>query len=396
MSTELLHRLICAVSVVGVLASTAWAQTGKPQWNQKMEALSATLSDMLPEIVATKTTPEGKKKLEQGAKKLSNLVHALAVQPGGMSILPPDADPTLGFIRDSFERELKRASGALARGNTDYGRALLRNTMQYCIACHSRNDLGPQFPSLKINPNLEKLSAFEKAEILGALRQFDASLVQYEGAISDATFVKKRQLDWIRAVNQALAISVRVKRDPERALKLVSETLTAPIPEYYAKNLRAWKVSLEEWKQEMAKGQPALSDAAALMNEARRLFTKASSTQKYPMDHAGDIYFLRASAVLHQLLRVAPTGSDSSEALYLLGRSYEVMADPTLWPMHETYYESCVRSAPHTARALECYTAYEESIFFGYSGSGGFSLPEVVQGQLADLKKLAVPKTSKP
>jgi len=61
-------------------------------------------------------------------------------------------------------------------------------------------------------------------------------------------------------------------------------------------------------------------------------------------------------------------------------------------PWHEVYYETCVRQKPHTSLAKSCYAAYESSIHFGYSGSGGFTLPEDVQASLNELKALAAKK----
>ena len=61
--------------------------------------------------------------------------------------------------------------------------------------------------------------------------------------------------------------------------------------------------------------------------------------------------------------------------------------------LHELYYEACVRRAPHTTTSAECFRRFEESIYFGYSGSGGVSLPDDVRKNLAELRDLSAPET---
>ena len=53
------------------------------------------------------------------------------------------------------------------------------------------------------------------------------------------------------------------------------------------------------------------------------------------------------------------------------------------------YYEACIRNAPHTEVSGKCYKKYEANVNFGYTGSGGTSIPEDLQTLLKELKKLA-------
>jgi len=41
---------------------------------------------------------------------------------------------------------------------------------------------------------------------------------------------------------------------------------------------------------------------------------------------------------------------------------------------------------------VDCYRRYEQSIFFGYTGSAGTGLPEDVRNKLKELKNLADPE----
>lgn len=185
----------------------------KASWPGKMQSLAETMSELLPELVSRKANVEI---IEKDAKKLSELSHSL--QPGlksGKIVPPQDADPSLQIIAGKFSEETKYAYRAIHAGNVDYGKNILRGVTSYCIACHTRHDKGPEFPTFPLNPKADQLAPEEKAELFVATRQFDKGLEAFEGLIKDNSFAKQRPFEWERAVRNALAISVRVKNDPK-------------------------------------------------------------------------------------------------------------------------------------------------------------------------------------
>src|SRR5688572_26200192 len=95
--------------VIGFSTSPAWGKLRK--WNQKMQELGKTFTEVLPETVPSRPlTPESKRKLEKGAKKLMELAHTINMGGGTTgNALPPEADPTIGFVSSMFEREVKHA-----------------------------------------------------------------------------------------------------------------------------------------------------------------------------------------------------------------------------------------------------------------------------------------------
>ena len=54
------------------------------------------------------------------------------------------------------------------------------------------------------------------------------------------------------------------------------------------------------------------------------------------------------------------------------------------------YFESCVRSSPHSELAEKCYQRFEQNVYFGYTGSSGTHLPEKVKDQLLALWAQAI------
>jgi len=370
--------------------STAWGKLRK--WNQKMQELGKTFSELLPETVASRpVTPEGRRKLERGAKKLTELAHTINMGAGTTgNALPPEADPTIGFVSSMFEREVKHAYHAIKGGNVEYGRSVLRHIAGYCITCHTRHDKGPEFPTISMPAGSSRLSRIERAELLAATRQFDAALDEFEAIATDPKTASNRQLEWGRAMRHAFTLTARVKQDPDRALKLMEKVSKLPeIPAFYKEDIAGWKASVEQWKKEMPK---KFDSDEALFKEAQRLNEAGKLNQTWAFDHSADVYYLRSSLLVHDLLTRFPQSKYTSEALYLAGNAYDVLEARLASPLPDMYYESCIRSNPHSEIAQRCFSRYEQNVHFGWTGSGGFAIPDDVAALLKELGALAGPK----
>jgi peptidyl-tRNA hydrolase len=382
-------RLALAV-LLSVLPNALWADT--PNWQGKMKSLGDTVSELLPELVSNKGNPET---IEKGAKALSELSHDLKVGHHKQKLVPPaDNDPTIGFLAEQFSDQTRRAYSAIKQGQVEYGKDLLRSVTSYCITCHSRNDSGPAFSAVPTTEKVNGLSKEEKAALYVALRQFDKGLAEYRQLISDQELIKNRPFDWERNLRQALAIAVRVKHDPKLSSEIIASALQSPeLPVFQRTKLSQWQKAVEAWKKE-----PTLkvNTEVGLTLEMRRLFREANSGQQRMLDdHSAEIQFLRASTAAHEVLRVARDPKTVAEALMVAGKSYESLVNPLFWPMHEFFYEACVRQLPHSDLAQACYSSYVKSVYFGYTGSAGTSIPEDVRQLLSRLGKLAGPKQPK-
>ena len=356
------------------------------KWNQKMQELSKVLEAILPEILSAKTGAS--KNLEKNVKRLTELAHhTKPLEVGQTKSLAPDADPSLAMFSNLFERETKRAYAALKNGSPEYAKMILRTTTTYCISCHTRTDSGPDFPLVSLPKSADKFPAFEKAQWFAATRQFDPALNEFSKVLSDPKIANGRQIEWQRAAKQSLAIAIRIKHDPDRALGLVDSALKAEsVPVFFKEQLAAWKASIIGWKAEPAK---TLKTDQDFYNELKRLVAAAKAQQRFPADHAADVTYLRASAVGHDLLALDPKGKFAAEAMLWVGTAYEILGDPVLWPLHEMYFEACIRQAPHTAIAGECFSRYETAVYFGYSGSGGVNIPGDAEKLIAELRTLS-------
>ncbi len=367
------------------------------QWRGRMQELYKVLAELVVDVSSDTRFNDiaNRKRIEANAKKLSDLAHSVnlagaadhAEETKALSQLGI-TDPSLKFISRSFQDEARRAYSSLRAGNRGYARDILTGISSYCIACHTRNSSGPSFSQLPLPEAAQKLGPMEKGRFFAATRQFDQALPLFEKVIGEADLSRERPLDSALAARYALAIAIRVKKDPETALAIVDKIQNAKSAPYYLRQYAVlWKEEVKQWKEEL--GKPPKTEEG-LFAEALRLTSAAREQQKYPADRSADVLYLRASSVLHDLLQTAPEGKHVVEAFLMAGMAYEVLRDLNLDDVHETYYEACIRKAPATATAELCYRRYEQSVLNGFTGSSGTHLPSEMSARLQELQKLAI------
>ncbi len=354
-----------------------------------MRELRQVLAELMPDVTSDTRffDPGNAKRIEKNAAKLAALSHSLnadaAVDP---KAAPIDADLSIPMIAGLFQQETRSAYLAFKRGQKRYAQGVLASVPGFCIGCHTRNAVGPELSADQLAPRPPFLRLIDQARFEASTRQFDKALTTFEKILADPKGVSKAGLDWERAARNAVAIAVRVKDNPIVADRLVDEILAGgKAPGFFQDQARSWKASIDEWKKE---GKVRASTEGSLFAEAKRLGAKAYAKQNYPMDRSGALDYLRATRAAHDLLQAYPKGPHSQDALYLLGVGYEALQDMELWSLHELYFEACVRRDPSTEVAQACLRRYEESVYDGFTGSGGTDIPGDVEVKISGLRKL--------
>jgi tetratricopeptide (TPR) repeat protein len=267
---------------------------------------------------------------------------------------------------------------------------MLNQVSSYCIACHTRNNSGPSFASLPLEPLSKNLSPLEQAKFYAATRQYDRALDIFQKILNDPVAPIERPLEWEQAIRYGLSIAVRVKQDPDQARALVERVIGAKNSPFFLKqDALKWKDSIIQWKDETPK--KAMTEEG-LFSQATQLIVQARELQKYPRDHLADVLYLRASAVIHELLQKVPDGHRAQEALLMAGMCYDILRPLGLEGIHEIYYDACIKKAPHTATSETCYRRYEQSTYEGFTGSAGTYLPDDIKQKLQKLEGLAHPE----
>lgn len=357
----------------------AQAQAEETRWQEKMRAVSNALAKVVPYLYPS--ADKDVKGLTESVEVLYMASSQLDVKKDHM-IKTGDFDPGLLFLSNSFQEDITRAYMSLKDGYTDYARYVLKGSTNYCIACHTRSSNGVQFPLLKaFEEPLKSAPWITRIEFQAASRQFDTV---YDEVIAQLKKPKGQALsifDLERGVRLALSIAIRVKQSPPKALELaqaVSKSKNVNFPMKQA--AKDWIRDITAWKKE---GKKEFSSAFDMIEEARRLIKRA---ERSPSQGHDEVNYLRALAVLHDLLRKFPQSQEMPEALYLIGESYRPLQELGLWNLQEKYFQACVLQVPHTELAEKCYKRFEESIVFGFSGSSGTHIPPEMQKQLQFLK----------
>lgn len=354
---------------------------------EQMQGLARTFSDLLP-FVTDKSAfhnPKNQEVILKKTEELSQGTHSIQNQRMG------ELDPAFSFLSENMETEVQRAYNGLKLGHREYARNILNTVSGYCIRCHTRTDTGTNIFDLTISST--QLAPIVRAELYAATRQFDRALKEFAAIIQDQSIAKERPFDWERAVRYSLAIAVRYKDDPKVALNVTKLILGRPqTPAYLRNDAKTWEGHLKSWEAELKDKRKALTDLPLV----EQLIAHAQRVQEYPTDHSGDVLYLRASAKIHELLLTKKAeASQYPYLLYLAGTTYEALRDLGYWTLHEHYYRACIKSAPQTETAAKCFNRYEQSVYAGYSGSSGTSIPLDVQQTLDELQKLAQPLPTK-
>jgi hypothetical protein len=348
-----------------------------------MKDMSNTLSQLVLNIGSDEKYNDKKNQLviEDQMRQIASASHSVNDQMTTNRL----ANPSIQVLASQLAGNAQDAYLAFHSGNHEYARALIRATINSCIACHTLNHSGPQFPT--ITANLEGLNTIEQARFFTATRQFDRAILEYRKILSNDQILNSSTPTWEEALHEGVNIAIRVKRDPKLAIAIVSSVVARDGAPYYMRDdALEWKKSLESWKPKK------LTTEKALYSEALRLFALAKTKQKFGSDHSSDVLYIIASATLSDLLAVAPNGPHASEALMMEGICSESIRGPGSENLPVLFYEECIAKSPHSKVSQTCYHQYEQQIYQGYHGSVRNQLPEGVKQKDAYLRTLAYPE----
>lgn len=348
-----------------------------------MQGMASDVQKLLPYIYDREAfhDPKNHEEIHKDLQQFVQVAHHIKPETGKKFL---GDDLLVEYSLSSLNDDLGRALHSFEAGQLEYSRSVTKASLSYCFQCHSVAQEGKSAAwDLDKLENLS-LAPLERADLLVATRKYDKALSFMESQLNSADFLKNYAFDFESMLRRYLALIIRVENNPRRALNELNKILDhGDTPHYIAEQADGWRQSLKSWKKEK---KHELKTPKAIFDEVERRFKKAEGIQHYEKDHAGDVEFLRATAILHEGLKVIKKPADEAQALYLLGRAYEVLDELGSWNLHETYYEACVEKAPKDPIAKRCYSRLEASLYMGYSGSSGTHLPPEEKERLKRLK----------
>jgi hypothetical protein len=383
-----LHFFFCACigTVVSLsplyAAKNALAQPSPAPIRQEMGGLFVALSDLLPLVInkADFENPKNAKELLSLMKRIEDLSLKMVVSTKKFS----DNDPSIPFISEKFANDVTMAIDMWKSGDRIIPRRLMRGVTDYCISCHTRTAKGLHLSEVIQPAKLKRMPLLSQAEYLAATRQFGEALKKYEQVLVHRPLAKIDPLAWDEGVRKMLAIAVRVENQPRLTLELLSSIQDSPdnmLPELRS-DIAIWRQAAKEWAQEKRIGSMKSKEKLIL---AKRLLAEGEAIAKKNQGGAL-IQYLRASALLHELLGKTKPSAQSQELLWMAAKSADYLSELNLWSVQDTYYEACVRRNQDKSLSRKCYEALEKSIVGSYGVASFAGLPEFAKRQLESLK----------
>jgi hypothetical protein len=376
-----MRLIFCALGIVAAAcAGNESKSMSQADWQANMREISASFSTLLRYAFSADSffDPKNNEIIEAEVKKMATLAERIH-QNGKTPKF--DKDPVLKYVTRDFSRDMAIANLEWKSGHKLFARSIIRATSNYCISCHTRNDQGQKDTSFMFAElNVNGFDNIDKADYFAAVRQFPKALDAYDRVLTDSTFAEKNQRQWSIGMKKSLAIAVRVNRSPALSLELVSRVFDAKsVPLSLREAALTWRVAIKEWRDSEKEKNDGIKKVRQLIAQGQRAVANTWNND------AGLVYYLRASTMLHDMLRQQKGLKDFSEALYLSGLAAEGLKEINLWTFDEIYYESCIRYKPHSDNAKKCFARLEALEIFS---PRMYSEDEVMK--LKELRELAL------
>ncbi|KPJ95121.1 MAG: hypothetical protein AMJ55_04660 [Gammaproteobacteria bacterium SG8_15] len=186
-------------------------------------------------------------------------------------------------------------------------------------------------------------------------------------------------------------VYLRVRHDPVKAIaffKKIEKELE--FSEEISNVIEEWLGAAIEWQQ-FGTLPDDVKSPDKLFALGKSYFDKGEAKLHYPMDKSGNANFHIAASYLIPFIAQYDNHERIADALLMMGRiRRHITLDPEYWT-ENFYLKEVIRRFPHTDVAQQAYQALEESVHFGYSGSGGDSTPPSMVRMLEEYKSLAGP-----
>ncbi|MEW6431238.1 MAG: hypothetical protein AB1730_06985 [Myxococcota bacterium] len=324
-------------------------------------------------------------------KNAAAIADALDTLAGLRHAFPEDPraqEPATAALSALFARYAQDTRRRFDAGEVEAVSLRVRTLTSLCFTCHSRERAPADFADAQQRLDGMTLSPLEKAQVLAATRQFDAALATYRALLDSKPANERALLEYARALQDTMAILVRVKDDAKATAELLDALAKREdLPPFMRGTVTAWRADVAAWQKERFDALKASPDA--LYRRAQELVQQANGARTFLSDERHDVAYLRASGYLNLALGKNPKLTARGEALALLGVCAGALKSPLLWDVDLLFFEACVRENPKTKLARRCFQQLSDRVYLGYTGSSGTHIPEDELERLRELRALA-------
>jgi hypothetical protein len=366
--------------------------TDSPEWRGRMQGFAQDMYLLYPlaSDPAAFRDPENRSRIDDAVSTLALMAHEMdKVTTSAIDYKPANVDPEVKVLAGTFKHDMTAAVVAFRKGDYEFARSSIHGALQLCIQCHSRMPDNQNRKFILDPQGVATMKPLFRADFMAAARNFDGALSTYKQIIDYQSLARSHSTEWENAAQNAVAISVRVKNDPDLSESIVDTILKSKdAPHFFLAKAQQWKTQIEEWRSnslKLKKGSNDLERAESLIR-----YSRDSKGPFYGDARSAYIYLLRATAYLHSFVHQSNDPVSSGKAFMLLGQCYEILQGPGDVSLSKNYYKACIVGAPHTSVSSQCYDRYEESVYMDSIG-GASSLPLDSVDYLEYLRGLSMP-----
>lgn len=376
--------------------SFAGEEIGNTEWRGRMQGMLKEVLVLFPyafddgKLNDTKNSAQ----IEKSIRTLSGYSSGLKKHTTRMKMEEGlKIDPSFPFIAEAFEQELNSAQASFkktGRSNKET-QIYLRSALSKCMLCHSQTANGPELKLNQFKKAFSALATKDRFLAYAATRQFDEALDVFEKLLEESKVKAQDQSNLDQSIKAALAIVVRVKKDPKKTTNLIEKIAQSEAGSSLLQNdLKDWRASAQSWQAEKS---PVLNSDQLLFNEANRLIdSRKKRAKSIEAFENSDISLLRASSFLHEILSSYPKSTYRAQSYLMLASTYEMLPGFAIWDLADEYLGACIQENPHSQIGEKCFEQYNSNITVGYSGSAGTNIPAAVREHLSRLKELSKQK----
>ena len=270
-------------------------------------------------------------------------------------------------IAKIFQNTLSEVSVAVDEQNVEYSKLRLRKAVSMCISCHSQLP-AKSFPKVmnhysKVTKKYIKTD-YDKAMLAYFLRDYRNATKYFKKVYLSSDKKDTETLSKIIEIYVTNLNNRKEARDFLLSLNDLPQSTSFDVKEVIAKlnkpspkrKIEKVLADLRDYKKELNIGLSNIVFTSDLRRELNNYIAANPKTNLMP------------------------------EVLYSLGITHRNKEDIYLFSLSDLYFKRCILDYPKSNFANKCYKSYEESIYFGFTGSAGTNIPTSLKKELKELK----------
>ncbi|MCY4644039.1 MAG: hypothetical protein OXB88_05420 [Bacteriovoracales bacterium] len=311
--------------------------------------------------------------------KLNNLEQSFLKAQHDKMLKNPIFSPVAKIFKENIS-EIKKGRQIQ---DDSYARHRLKKINTLCISCHS------QLPRKQYSKIANQYNAItdkyirrnhDKAMLSYFLRDYSASVQYFKKEFGETSNQD------VSVVKTILKIYVENLEDEEKAAKYLQSISINKKTSNEIKNLS------KGWIQGLRQPFPQKNDTKSI----KKLIARVNNVKdNFNINSSSALEAFRLKRTFNNYIARNPNTKFMPEILYSLGILTDRSNDLYLYSLGEMYLKKCVVNFPKSKIAKDCYTAYEDSVIFGFTGSSGTNIPSDVKKELRTLRSIVKNKKSK-